>query len=295
MAALDHFKNAIQEDAGYALAYAGLADAYAFMGIYAVRPPHSVFPLAIEAANRALALDPNMPEAHTSIAVIRLMHEWDLSGAAREFRRSLELDPNQTITRIYYSWLLILQGDFGSAADEVRRAQELEPVSPLVNAGAGHTFYLAKRYDEAIAECEKALEIDPNFIGAIHFMGMSRALQRRVDEAIALGERTVAMSGRAPFYLGMLGHFCARAGALDRVRQILEELEGMRAQRYVPPHCMTYIYAGLNDLDRAFEWQARAEDDGASPFYYVSPLLENLQRDARHAEQMRRMGWKGAY
>jgi serine/threonine-protein kinase len=293
-AALDHFKNAIQEDAGYALAYAGLADAYAFMGIYAVQRPRSAFARAAEAAERALALDPNLPEAHTSIAFIKLAHEWDLPAASRAFARSLELDPDQSVTRIYYSWLLVLQGDVGSATREVRKAQEIEPLSPLVNAGAGHTFYLANRYDEAVAECEKALEIDPNFILAIHVMGMCRALQGRLDEAITLGERSVAMSGRAPFYLGMLGHYCARLGALERVQQILAELEAMRTERYVPPHCATYIFAALNDLGRAFESQARAEDDGASPFYYVSPLLANLQRDPRHTEQMRRLGWKGS-
>ena len=292
MAALDHFKNAIQEDAGYALAYAGLADAYSFMGVYSVQLPRAAFALATAASERALALDPDLPEAHTSVAFIKLAHEWDLAGAARAFVRSLELDPNQSVTRIYYSWLLVLQGDLGSATREVRRAQEIEPLSPLVNAGAGHTFYLARRYDEAVAECEQALEIDPNFILAIHVMGMCRALQNRLDDAIAIGERTVEMSGRGPFYLGMLGHYYARKGAADRARQILEELEGISAQRYVPPHCMTYIYAGLNDLDSAFEWQARAQDDGASPFYYTSPVLGNLQADPRHAEQMRRMGWK---
>jgi tetratricopeptide (TPR) repeat protein len=291
-AALEHFSNAIQEDAGYALAYAGLADVYSFMGIYAVQPPRSVFGLATAAAERALALDPDLPEAHTSVAFIKLVHEWDLPAAARAFARSLDLDPAQAVTRIFYSWLLVLQGDVATARHEVVEAQEIDPLTPLVNAGAGHTFYLAKRYDEAIAECEKALEIDPNFILAIHVMGMCRALQGRMSEAMALGERTVAMSGRAPFYLGMLGHYCARTGALERVQQILQELQSLAAHRYVPPHCMTYIYAAMGDLDQAFEWQARAEDHGASPFYYVSPLLENLQRDRRHGEQMLRMGWK---
>ena len=291
-AALEQFRTAIQEDAGYALAYAGLADAYSFMGIYAAQQPRSAFTLAAEAAERALTLDANLPEAYTSVALIKLQHEWDFPAAARAFARSLELDPHQAVTRIYYSWLLVLQGDQGRAMREMQTAQEIDPLSPLVNAGAGHTLYLARRYDAAIGECDKALEIDPNFILAIHVTGMCRALQGRIDDAIAFGERSVDMSGRAPFYLGMLGHHYARSGAAERVQHILAELDAMRTRRYVPPHCMTYIYAGTNDLDRAFTWQARAEIDGASPFYYVSPLLDNLQRDPRHAEQMRRMGWK---
>jgi eukaryotic-like serine/threonine-protein kinase len=292
-AALDHFKNAIEEDAGYALAYAGLADVYSFMGIYGVQRPRSVLGLAAESAERALAIDPDLPEAYTSLALIRV-HEWNLPAAARAFARALELDPRQAVTRVYYSWLLVLQRDIGTAIRQVREAQEVDPLAPLVNAGAGHTYYLARRYEEAIAECEKAVEIDPNFILAIHVMGMCRSLQGQLDEAVTLGERTVDMSARAPFYLGMLGHHYARVGAHERVQRVLDELGAMADQRYVPPHCMTYIYAGLNDLDKAFEWQAKAEQDGASPFYYVSPLLEKLQRDPRHADQMRRMGWTGA-
>ena len=291
LAALDHFKKAIEEDAGYALAYAGLADAYSFIGVYAVQRPRAVLAHAIAAAERALALDPELPEAHTSLAFIKLANDWDLPGAAREFTRALEMDPGQAVTRIYYSWLLVLQGDVADALIQVRAAQQSEPLSPLVNAGAGHTLYLARRYDEAIVECEKSLEIDPNFILGIHVMGMCRALQGRMREAIEIGERTAAMAGRAPFYLGVLGHYYARSGAVEAALAILNELDEIAATRYVPPHCRTYIYAGLNDIERALEWQAKAQDDGASPFYYVSPLLENLHGDPRHLEQMRKMGW----
>jgi TolB-like protein/Tfp pilus assembly protein PilF len=292
VAALDHFKKAIEEDAGYALAYAGLADAYTFIGVYAVQRPRSVLPAALAAAERALALDPNLPEAHTSLAFIKLANDWDLPGAARAFTRALELDPREAVTRIYYSWLLVLLGDVPSAMTQVRSAQECEPLSPLVNAGAGHTLYLARRYEEGIVECEKSLEIDPNFILGIHVMGMCRALQGSMHEAIEIGERTAMMAGRAPFYLGVLGHYYARSGAVEAARAILDELDAVADTRYVPPHCQTYIYAGLNDLDRALEWQAKAQDDGASPFYYLSPLIENLRADPRHVDQMRKMGWK---
>jgi hypothetical protein len=120
---------------------------------------------------------------------------------------------------------------------------------------------------------------------------MCRALQGRISEAVDLGERAAAMSGRAPFYLGVLGHYQARGGALEPVRAILRELDETAAARYVPPHCRTFIYAGLNDLEKAFEWQAKAQEDGASPFYYVSPLIDNLHADPRHLQQMRAMGW----
>jgi hypothetical protein len=121
-------------------------------------------------------------------------------------------------------------------------------------------------------------------------MGMCRALQSQLTEAIQIGERTVSMSGRAPFYLAVLGHYYARSGAADKVNAIIEELERVASTKYVAPHSFVYIYAGANDLDRAFEWQAKAYEDGASPFYYFAPLIDNMQADPRHSAQLKRMG-----
>jgi serine/threonine-protein kinase len=287
-AALEHFQKAIEEDAAYALAYAGLADAYSFMATYSVQPPRTALAHALAAAARALTLDPDLAEAHTSLAWIRLA-DWNWPEAEREFLRALELDPGQVLPRIYHSWLMVLQGDAAGAMLEVRKAQELEPLSPLVNAGAGHTLFLARRYDEAVAECEKSLEVDPNFILGIHVKGMCRALQSQLTEAIEIGERTVSMSGRAPFYLAVLGHYYARSGAADKVNAIIEELQRVASTKYVAPHSFAYIYAGANDLDRAFEWQAKASEDGASPFYYFAPLIDNMQADPRHSAEVKRI------
>jgi serine/threonine-protein kinase len=171
-AALEQFQKAIEEDAGYAMAYAGLADAYSFMGIYSVQRPRTAFASASAAVERALAIDPDLAEAHTSLASIRLHNDWNWVEAEREFRRALELDPMQTLPRIYRSWLLVLQGDYGGAAIEARKAQEIEPLSPSINAGTAHALFLARRYDQAVSECEKSLEVDANFIFAIHVMGM---------------------------------------------------------------------------------------------------------------------------
>jgi len=287
-AALEHFQQAIGEDAGYALAHAGVADAYAMIGFYSLQRPRLAFARALVAAKRALAIDPDLPEAHTSVALVNL-GDWDWAEATRQFARALELDSSQAMARIYWSWLMVLQGDIAGALDQARTAQESEPLSPLVNGGVAHTFYLAKRYDEAVAECEKSLEVDSNFILAIHVRGMCRALQGRLAEAVTIGERAVSMSGGAPFYLGILGHYYARSGATDKVRQIVEQLDQLAGQRYVPPHCFAYIYAGSNEIDRAFDWQAKAYDDGASPFNYFSPLIENLQSDPRHIAEVQRM------
>jgi tetratricopeptide (TPR) repeat protein len=188
------------------------------------------------------------------------------------------------------SWLLVLMGDDTAAFTEARTAQELDPVSPLVNAGVAYTLFLARRYDESVVDCERTIELDPNFILAIYVLGMCRAQQGRLTEAIQQLERATAMSNGAPFYLGLLGNLYARAGEHDKVAALVGQLEALAARRYVPPHCMAYIYAGQNDLDRAIEWEAKAYDDGASPFNYYSPIIENLHADVRHLAELRRMG-----
>ena len=288
--ALEHFKKAIEEDAGYALAFAGLADAYAFIGVYSVQRPRLALAQAIAAAERALALNPNLPEAHTSVGFIKMGNDWDLGGAAQAFDRALELDPQLAVTRIYYSWLLVLQGDIASAMAQIRAAQEIEPLSPLVNAGAGHTLYLARRYDEAITACESSLEIDPNFILGPNVIGMCRALQGRTLKQPNSGSASCDVRPRAVLSRPAGSLSCAPrrdrtgAGHPARARRVA-------AARCVPPHCRTFIYAGLNDFDQALAWQAKAQEDGASPFCCVSPLIDNLQADPRHLEQMRSMGW----
>lgn len=288
--ALEYFQKALEEDAGYGLAYAGVADAYTMIGFYSLQRPRDAFAKAIAAVERALAIDPDLAEAHTSLALVKLGGEWDFPAAERELRRAIELDPTLALPRIYLAWVRVLRGDPAGGLVEAVRAQEMEPLSPIVNASVGFTLYLSRRFDEAIVELEKSLEIDPNFLLAIHCTAMCRAQQSRIADAIALSERTVALSDRAPFYLGLLGHFSARAGQRERVDALLAELEAMSARKYVPPHCQAYIYAGLNDLDRAVEWEAKAYDDGASPFNYFSPVIDNLQRDPRHAIELRRMG-----
>src|SRR5581483_5400483 len=150
---------------------------------------------------------------------------------------------------------------------------------------------------------DQALAFDADCLVAIYLKGACRARQKdrpgHMDEAIALLERAADISGRtgnawrAPFFLAILGNFYARVGATAKVSKIFGELDAIKAGgRYVPPHSQAFIYAGMNDLDRAFEWQAKAEADGAPPFNYFSPVIANMHGDPRHDEAKRRMGWR---
>ncbi len=173
-----------------------------------------------------------------------------------------------------------------------REAQAIDDRSALVNSGAAYAHFMAGEFDEAVSECDRALDAQPNFIIGMYVKGMCRAVQGRLDEAIDLLSRAAAMSNRAPFYIGLLGNFFARAGRVDEAHAIIAELEARMAETYVPPHAFTFIYAGLGDLERAFDWQDRANADGASPFNYFSPVIEELQTHPRHLEDLRQRGWR---
>jgi serine/threonine-protein kinase len=291
--ALECFRKAIEEDPRYALAHAGIADVYVFLGFYSLERPRVAFARALAAAERALEIEPDCPEAYISRALFHLGGDWNWTEAERDIRRAIECGPPQGLAHIYLSWLLIFRGDVAGALAEARVGQQIDPDSLPVNGGVAYSLFLARRFDEAVKECKKVLERDPNFIVAIYIEAMALAQMGELADAIVLMERATAMSERAPFYLGLLGNFYARAGERQRVEELLAELERLRAVRYVPPHAFAYIYAGLQDIDRAIEWEAKAYEDGAPPFNYVSHVIDNLHGDPRHIAELRRMGWQG--
>jgi hypothetical protein len=190
-------------------------------------------------------------------------------------------------------------GGKDEAYEQAKLAQDCDPTSPLLNAGAGYTFFLSRAFDRGIAECEKALEIDDSFLVGRYVMALCKGEQaarmreqghtavatKLYGEAIRHLEFASERSGRMVFYVALLGKMYADTGEkrnIAKAHKILEEFETMRAAgRYVGPHAWIYVYAGLRDLDRAFDWQKKAVEDGASPFYYLSPQLGILHRDPR--------------
>ncbi|PYR70576.1 MAG: hypothetical protein DMF88_02340 [Acidobacteria bacterium] len=294
--ALQQFEEAIKEDAAYAHAHAGLADTYAFIGFYSIGKPRDAFAKARIAADRALALDHYLPQAYTSRGLVKLGNDWDFDEAALDFLKAIELDKSQEnpLARIYLSWTYVLDGkhDEDDALREAQLAKDAEPDSPLVNAGAGHTvFIIGRDYNLAIKHCDDALHFDEGCLVAKYVKAACLAKMGRLGDAIHLMEEVVAQeSVRAPFYLAILGNLYGRAGRAADAQRLLNELAVKPG--YVPPHAHAFIHAGLNDLDRAFQWQAKAADEGASPFTYYSPLIDNMKADPRHERDMTQMGWR---
>jgi TolB-like protein/Tfp pilus assembly protein PilF len=287
--AKDEFQAAIDEDSQNALAYSGMADVFAFLGLYSLMPPRAAFAKAKEAADRALAVDDTLPEGHTSLGLIALSANWDWRLAEAEFMRAIDLDKTQALAHLYYAWLLALAERRTEAIIAIKRAQDADPLSPLVNSGAGWMYFLLRDYDKAISECQKCVEVDSNFLVGLYVMSMAYAQKRQYDDAMPLIMRATELSDRAPFYLGLLGQIYAETGRMAEADDVLRELDRRSTTSYVPPHCYVYIHASRGDKDQAFHWQEKACDDGAPPFYFLSPAIGSLHDDPRHKAHLDRM------
>jgi eukaryotic-like serine/threonine-protein kinase len=284
------FEEAIRLDPELAIAHAGLADTYSFLGFYCLVRPRDAFARARESARIALHLDGTLADAHVSRGLTELGGDWRWEDAARSFERALELNPAHSLGRIYLSWVYVLLGRVDEARAQAERAQDLDPMSPTLNAGTAYTFFLSRAYARAIRECEKALEIDKDFLVGLYVMALCKAQLGASASAIADLERAVSLSGGMPFYLGLLGKLYADTGQTARAVELLRRLDALRGAVYVPPHCYVYIHAGLGDRDQAFAWQDRAFDDGASPFNYFAPFIECLHDDPRFKDDVRAWG-----
>ena len=288
--ALECFREAIKLDPGLALAHAGLADTFSFLGFYSLMRPRTAFAAASTHANEALRIDSSLAEAHTSLGLVKLGGDWDWSAAVSEFKQAIVLDPTHALARVYLSWTHVLRDEISEAHAEVERAQDIDPLSPILNAGAAYTFFLSRSYERAIRECERALEIDKDFLVARYVMALCKGQLGLHEDAIRDLEHAVTLSGEMVFYMTLLGKMYADTGRkpmIAKARRILQRFDEMRdSGRYVGPHAWVYVYAGLGDLDRAFEWQTKAFEDGAPPFNHLSPQLGRLHADPRFLQEL---------
>jgi serine/threonine protein kinase/Tfp pilus assembly protein PilF len=280
---VEYFQQAIAKDPTYALAYAGLADCYTGLAGFGFVPAKEGYPKALEEALKALEIDDKLAEAHASLAFIKSNYDWDWSGAEQEFKRAIELNPGSATAHHFYGLALAYMGGrFEEAIDESKRAVELDPLSLIINADLGHVFYEARKYELAIEQERKTLEMDPNFNPAQHWLGLAY-LQKSMDkEGIAEFEKEF------PF----LGYAYAVAGRRAEAQQVLDKLNELSKQKYVPAVSMARIYVGLGEKDKAFEWLEKAYLDGSiggGTGIAVDPIFDPLRSDPRFMDILRRM------
>jgi len=252
--AVESFSEAIEEDPGFARAYWGLTESWILLSEWGWEPLEKVLPKARPAAEQALALDESLAEAHGALALLS-EYEWDPVTAEREYRRALELDPSAADVRHQWAWFLALQGRAEESIAEVRIALDADPLSVRVNRTLAHFLHSARRYEEAMEQVETALELDPYGALLHQYKGQILAAQGRFDEALAEFEQPM---DDAQLRLKYLGWAYGRAGRVEEAQAVLDELGELSREGYVSPGFFAFIFAGLGENDRAFEWLERA-------------------------------------
>jgi tetratricopeptide (TPR) repeat protein len=286
---IEYFQQAIKRDPNYALAYAGLADSYSQLGNYGFVLPKEAFPTAKEFALKALEIDDTLAEAHTSLALIKTYYDWDRSGAERELKRAIELNPSYAIAHQWYGETLGIMGRPEEGIVEEKRALELDPLSLLINRDLGDEFYFARQYDQAIEQYWKTLELDPSFIQAHLNLGMAYVQKSMYKEAIAEFERELVVSPNSTGALSRLGYAYAVAGRRAEAQKVLDQLSERAKQKYVPGTDMARVYAGLGEKDKAVEWLKKAYEEHSVANIKMNPVYDPLRSDPRFQDLLRQM------
>ena len=288
--ALNYFESAIQIDPKYAAAYAGVADAYyGFSNLYL--SPREAMPKVKEAANRALALDESLAEAHVSLAWALMDYDRNFTGAEQHLRRAITLDANSANAHLTYSFLLVDLGRFDEAKAEVGRARELDPLSEYVTVYGSLPLYLARRYDEAAKNWEGCAVEHPDYYLVHAFLGLVYEQQRRLPQAVAEFERAAALEKDSSEPKAQLAHAYALSGRSREARKLLAELTEFAAHRYLSPYNIALIYLGLGDHAHALQALEESFEDRSEWCLYlkVDPRLDPLRSDPRFKDLLRRM------
>ncbi len=282
--AIDYFNQAIAIDPNYALAHAGLADAYGLLSGYGAASPKDSLPQAKAAAKKALELDNTLGEAHASLAQALLAYDFNFADANREFRRAIELNPNYATAHQWYGQGgLAPLGQFEDAVAEMKRALELDPLSVIINADLGSVLCSARRYAAAIEQLRKTVEMDPRFYYAHWNLGQALEVKGLVEEAIVEYQKAIALDDD-PLSPGLLAHLYAKLGKKDEARQLLERLREASQRRYVTPYIFAIIHLGLGEKEQAIGFLERTYEDRDGynlVFIKVDPFLDPLRGDPR--------------
>ena len=287
---IEYFEQAIEKDPGYAQAYAGLADCYVQLMIFAHLPPKEAYSKGRAAAEKALETDNNLAEAHQALGRLRSHYDWDWEEAEKEYKLAIELNPNYADAHHRYAMhLWVVTGRFEEALERIKLAQELDPLSLTINNNVAWIYYTARRYDEAIEQYQKTLDLNPNFPMAHRELGLVYAQKSMFPEAIAELEKAVSLSDDL-INVGFLGQGYALAGRRDETMKILEALREESNVRYASSFGRAVIYACLGEKDQAFRWLERAyQEHGIGPNVMVVPSLDPLRDDPRFDDLLRRM------
>jgi serine/threonine-protein kinase len=284
-----YFEEASRLQENYAPALSGLANYFWATNELA---PEIAMPRARSYALKALAIDDSLSGAHTTLGNIKFNADWDRSGAESEFKRALELNPNDAEAHRAYSVFLSAMGRESEALSEIDAAQRLDPLSLITSSTKGWDLYFARQYDLAIEQCEKTLELDTNYVGGHDCLGAAYMAKGSYGKAIAELQKAATVSGNEPLRTVSLGRVYALSGRRIKAEKILRALQEDSRHHYVPAYFVATIYVALGDKDEAYSWLGKAYDQRDSYLLWlkVDDAVDPLRMDPRFRELVSKVG-----
>jgi tetratricopeptide (TPR) repeat protein len=281
--AIAFYEQAAARDPNYALAYAGLAEAHVSLPFYTAARPRDAYAVAKTQALKALQLNDKLAEAHTPLALLLCLNDFDMAGSVSEFQRAIALNPNDATAHQWFGEpTLTALGRFDEAIAEEKRAIELEPLSPNNNTDLGWILIMARRYDDAIAQLHKAMEIDPTFYYAHVILGVALQAKGELADAIAEYMKAEQLGGDLESR-PLLAFAKAQSGDKSAAVQMLAELDELSHHRYVRAYYRALLCLSLGKRDEAIRWLEQSVTDAGpdNPYLRVHPFLDPLRGDPR--------------
>ena len=290
--AVEYFQQALDKDPAYSLAYAGLADTYAYLSFFNVVAPREAMPKAKTAAVKGLEIDKALAEAHVSLGYISFTYDGDWPAAGKHFEQALALNPAYTRGHTFYPFFLSSIGRSEEALEVAKGALDLDPASPAVSHSLAVQLYLARKFDRAIEQAHDTLEMDANFAISYAVLGEVYLSKGMYREGLSELEKYSALSRSGAASLALLGYSHARLGERKESLQVIEALKAASKQSFVPALFVALVYAGLEDKDQAFTWLEKAYEERFNRLAYlkVEALWDPLRSDPRFADLLRRVG-----
>ena len=292
--AIKYFEQALERDPGFAPAFAGLADAYIFLGRFGYLPANEMFIEAKQAVRKALALDTNSAEAYGSLCSVATFYDGDWRAAETACLRAIELNPSYGPSHYMYSHYLISTGRFPESLHESLRYLELDPLSTKAKTHLGMHYKMARQYHLAIEVLRGTVDLDPTFPDAYFELASSYIGKGAYQEAVPPAQKAVALTGgKGYLYLGLLGEAYAMVGRRTEATKILEELRGVWRGRLMPAENIVQVLVALGERDRAIEvlQQAFEEHNQLIPYLKVWCMFDPLRSDPRFQDLVRRINF----
>jgi TolB-like protein/tetratricopeptide (TPR) repeat protein len=291
--AMEYFHKAVEEDPGFAQAYAGMADAQLLMANYGVSAPTEVWTKTASNASHAVLLDDESSEAHTSLAHVKAIQDWDWNASEQEFRRAIRLNPRNSLAHHWYGMsCLVPLGRLNEAMQELLTAQSLDPVSSIISRDLAQISHFQRNYEEALEQCDYTIEQNPHFSAAYWTLGLVQEQRGELEEAIAAFQRAIELSPPAPRIVGSIARVYALAGRTEDSLKLLSDLNELATKRYVSPFELALIYFALGRKDEGFERLTKAFEDRCFELITIrmDPRFDEVRDDSRFVALFNQLG-----